>query len=296
MKRVLFPLLLLMFAGTALADEYTDMVNANRAEKDQWVRDSEVGPFTAIGQTVLRAGKTIRVVLAADTILLDRPSADIGMPQLELLWKHDAGILYARAPMGGKFTLNRDRIGPVPTTLPSGEVIVAEKFRVASYYNEAGGRVMAFDPELPKRTEFAGLHYYGPDKGWVVEATLEWIENGDTLVMPTSLGLAKRYVRKARLHFQAPSGEAGELTLFTPAAGGEYGFLPFTDLTSGSETYGGGRYLDIEIPEAGAVSLQLDFNNAYNPYCAYTNYYNCPIPPSENALPFAVTAGEKRYK
>lgn len=71
-------------------------------------------------------------------------------------------------------------------------------------------------------------------------------------------------------------------------------FVPFSDQTSGSETYGSGRYLDIE--EQGGDSYELDFNLAYNPYCAYNEEYTCPIPPKENRLPVRIAAGEKNYK
>ena len=66
-------------------------------------------------------------------------------------------------------------------------------------------------------------------------------------------------------------------------------FLPFTDKTNGFESYGGGRYIDLRIPATD--SLLLDFNQSYNPYCAYTTGYNCPIPPKENALPIKIEVG-----
>jgi hypothetical protein len=75
-----------------------------------------------------------------------------------------------------------------------------------------------------------------------------------------------------------------------------YLFLPFTDSTSGNETYSGGRYLDLSTNDIRNGKLVLDFNKAYNPYCAYVSgVYNCPIPPKENALPVAIRAGEKTF-
>jgi len=71
-------------------------------------------------------------------------------------------------------------------------------------------------------------------------------------------------------------------------------FIPFSDETSGSETYKAGRYLDLE--EQGGDDYELDFNLAYNPYCAYNDQYTCPIPPRENKLPIRILAGEKNYK
>jgi len=74
-------------------------------------------------------------------------------------------------------------------------------------------------------------------------------------------------------------------------------FLPFTDLTSGEETYGAGRYIDLVIGDIVDNKLVIDFNKAYNPYCAYVSgKYNCPIPPKENDLPVAILAGEKIFE
>lgn len=76
----------------------------------------------------------------------------------------------------------------------------------------------------------------------------------------------------------------------------DYLFVPFGDATSGFESYGGGRYLEFYITDIKNHHVTLDFNKAYNPYCAYTTGYNCPIPPKENLLPVAITAGEKNYE
>jgi hypothetical protein len=74
-----------------------------------------------------------------------------------------------------------------------------------------------------------------------------------------------------------------------------YLFIPFTDVTNGTDTYEGGRYIDISTSDIRDNKLTLDFNKAYNPYCCYTNGYNCPIPPKENELTIAVNAGEMKY-
>ncbi|MFV9484298.1 DUF1684 domain-containing protein, partial [Christiangramia sp. ASW11-125] len=73
----------------------------------------------------------------------------------------------------------------------------------------------------------------------------------------------------------------------------DYLFLPFTDETNGISTYDGGRYLDFSIPEEKRVTI--DFNRAYNPYCAYSGRYSCPIPPKENHLETAIPAGVKKF-
>ncbi len=72
-------------------------------------------------------------------------------------------------------------------------------------------------------------------------------------------------------------------------------FLPFTDLTNGDQTYGGGRYIDLSRADVEKKEVWIDFNHAYNPWCAYSDGYNCPVPPRENALPVAILAGEMMY-
>jgi uncharacterized protein (DUF1684 family) len=73
----------------------------------------------------------------------------------------------------------------------------------------------------------------------------------------------------------------------------DYLFLPFTDATNGDESYGGGRYIDLRIPEKDTIII--DFNKSYNPYCAYNHKYSCPIPPVENSLQVAIKAGVKKF-
>jgi hypothetical protein len=75
----------------------------------------------------------------------------------------------------------------------------------------------------------------------------------------------------------------------------DYLFIGFTDMTSAAETYGAGRYIDCVTGDIRGNTMLLDFNKAYNPYCAYAAGYNCPIPPRENDLPVAILAGEKNY-
>ena len=108
------------------------------------------------------------------------------------------------------------------------------------------------------------------------------------------------YVKYADLYFTL-KGEKQKLAVYqsqslkTDPEYYDYLFLPFTDLTNGDSTYGGGRYIDLRIPEDGVKKITLDFNQAYNPYCAYSGGYSCPVPPAENNLDAAITAGVKTY-
>jgi len=149
---------------------------------------------------------------------------------------------------------------------------------------------------LPKkaRKEFKGHRFYEVDLNFVVTAKFVRLNNSDTVVMKTSADTEKQYIRYAQLHFNLLNRHC-HLTVFQSLKLREiegykdYLFIPFKDLTSGNETYGGGRYMDVLIPEGNEIVL--NFNTAYNPYCAYTDGYFCPIPPAENNLNIAVKAG-----
>ncbi len=155
------------------------------------------------------------------------------------------------------------------------------------------------DPDSPissgNRSHFKGLNYYPPDPSYKFHARLERFEKPDQVKMVTSKGSQRAYLKYGALVFEL---QGKELKLFvyksTEDPFSRSLFVPFSDATSGNETYKSGRYLDLE--EQGGNEYDLDFNMAYNPYCAYTEDYICPIPPAENRLPVNITAGEKNYK
>lgn len=151
---------------------------------------------------------------------------------------------------------------------------------------------------LPKkeRKAFAGHQHYDFSLKYVVYAKLVPTNQTDTVVMQTSSDTEKYYIRYGVLHFSIGKVHC-HLTAFQSLSLREldeyknYLFVPFKDSTSGNLTYGGGRYLDINIPDDHAMIL--NFNTAYNPYCAYTEGYYCPLPPEENKLGVAIHAGAK---
>lgn len=148
---------------------------------------------------------------------------------------------------------------------------------------------------------FAGLNYYPVDKSFRVTATLTRTPSEKWFQMPTSTGRSKKFIKFGILEFKI-NGKSFTLSVYRidPAISAKFPeyadllFIPFKDLTSKTETYGGGRYIDIRAPKGN--SAIVDFNLAYNPNCAYGGEkWNCPIPPSENLLNVAITAGEKRF-
>ncbi len=148
--------------------------------------------------------------------------------------------------------------------------------------------------------DLKNLRFYKPNPEYSVKADVEILKDQPVFKMLTFDGSAKQYVRYALLKFNL-KGEARTLTLYRSIALMEneqykdYLFLPFTDLTNSKKTYGGGRYIDLKIKDISSGSFTLDFNIAYNPYCAYSTGYSCPIPPQENDLNVAINAGEKNF-
>lgn len=151
-------------------------------------------------------------------------------------------------------------------------------------------------PESPlspsQHREFKGLRYYDEDPALVFELDAEPFPIQDVVAMQTSTGGEAEYVRWARVTFEVDGQEAG-LTLYQERGSGHI-FLPFQDANAGGETYGAGRYL--EVLPLGENRVLLDFNYAYNPYCAYNDGWSCPIPPAENRLKVAIRAGEQTFE
>lgn len=142
---------------------------------------------------------------------------------------------------------------------------------------------------------FEGLAYFEIDTAYRIVASFTK-SKGKKFKMPTSTDRLPIYRRYGYVDFII-HGKSTRLTVYQNMGlikqkeFKNYLFVPFRDSTSGNETYGGGRYLDLQIP--GGKTLILDFNKAYNPYCVYSHRYSCPIPPEENTLNFPIRSGEK---
>ena len=154
------------------------------------------------------------------------------------------------------------------------------------------------DPRSPlpesERAAFTGLPYYPVDEGLAFEDRVLEPYTGDepsNFQIPTSDGKLRPAHRAGVLRFEL-DGAPRQLTAYTFDGGdGQSLFVPFLDGTSGSETYGAGRYLDLE-PEADGT-YALDFNLAYHPSCVYDAKFSCPLTPAENRLPVRIEAGER---
>jgi uncharacterized protein (DUF1684 family) len=155
-------------------------------------------------------------------------------------------------------------------------------------------RRLSESPLTPsQRRGFTGLAYFPENPNLIVEAKMEIADDeGEEVMLETSTGDTTTYRRAGIVRF-AVDGQPTRVTLFAADERDEL-FLPFRDATAGTETYGAGRYLEVSLPgDDGRVVV--DFNYAYNPYCAYNGDWSCPLPPVENWLSVPIRAGEKAF-
>jgi len=135
------------------------------------------------------------------------------------------------------------------------------------------------------------LRYFAPDQSYIVPAQLKLADQRPVVSMPTSTGTQRRYQRVGVLEFTLQNQNMSLGAFVEDGQPIVDLFVPFVDTTSGSETYPAGRYLDLHPTGTGLYTI--DFNKAYNPYCAYNESYECPYPPPSNRLKIAIRAGEK---
>lgn len=143
-----------------------------------------------------------------------------------------------------------------------------------------------------QRASFTGLRYYPERTDLAFRVTPEVFGDPEVVEMQTSTGHLALYTRWACVRF-AVDGHPVALTVYRDTMTGEL-FLPFQDANAGGDTYGAGRYLDVHFLDDGR--LLLDFNYAYNPYCAYNDGWSCPLPPPENHMDVAIEAGEMTWE
>ena len=154
--------------------------------------------------------------------------------------------------------------------------------------------------EVVQKKDHKYFHFFPINKAYKVSCYFEKITDTLGFTMTTSANTLKHYYKYGRLDFII-NGE--ECLLFVYQSKDlmqtekykDYLFIPFTDATTGDESYGSGRYLEFFKNDIQNNTLELDFNKAYNPYCAYAAGYKCPVPPKENSLSIAINAGEMNF-
>ncbi|HEX8268864.1 MAG TPA: DUF1684 domain-containing protein [Flavobacterium sp.] len=191
-------------------------------------------------------------------------------------------------------------------------LIMLSIFRVSAQQKFDPASVAAFQNELNSQyadtkksplmasdlKTFKHLDFFPADSAFFVTAKLVKAKKQKPFKMKTSTDRLPMYVKYGTLYFEL-QGKKCELNLYQNAelikkpGFDDYLFLPFSDLTNGKESYIGGRYIDVRSPKGDTIVI--DFNKAYNPYCAYNHAYSCPIVPLENDLPVEVRAGVKAF-
>jgi hypothetical protein len=174
------------------------------------------------------------------------------------------------------------------------------RFGSASFYviDRDGRKALRVkDPEAPTRAHFAGIDYFPIDPSWRIEADWVPFAPGHKLEIGSVIGTIEAVDVPGKAVFQR-GGQTFELMPYQEEPGGEL-FFVIADRTSGKETYGAARFFYAALPKGGLSQpgkVELDFNKAYNPPCAFTPFATCPLAPPENRLDVAVTAGEKKYR
>lgn len=162
------------------------------------------------------------------------------------------------------------------------------------YVIERGERIgiRLKDTENPARLNFKGIDRFPVDKKWCVQAKFEIFDSLKTISIPSRAGTMSEETIPGVLHFEI-KGKQLSLEPFGDFDSKRF-FIVFADVTSGHETYGGGRFLYIDAPDSNGTTI-VEFNKAYNPPCVFTEFATCPLPPSQNRLPIKIEAGEKAY-
>jgi uncharacterized protein (DUF1684 family) len=260
----------------------------DRARKDEEFGTSPTSPMA--GVQYLKSDPADRVALirdgeSFDLVHREMPDAVVQLARAEEAW------VWTRAEAGvgcraGQETLALGAAIEKPATFGVG------RFHLRLYPDRERVTFIVFDAERPEQLAFERLRYFDPDPAYAVQAELERLDQPEPVRLATSRDLQKTLYRFARIQFRI-GGRDLELTAFKYTLSGEDSstlFVPFRDRTTGEETYGAGRFLELEEPDDDR--FVLDFNRAFNPLCSYSPAYNCAIPPRENHLPVAIRAGE----
>lgn len=267
---------------------YQQEIEALRKEREAGLREED-GWFTLVGLFWLEEGSNRFGSDPGNRVILPEGKAPAVAGTLirqgdQVRVEVDKG---ATVTSGGKpvteMALRKDQEGE-PTVLELGSL----RFFVIQRSDKIGVRIK--DSKSAALAAFKGLDYFPIDPLWRVKARFEPAAPGKTIAVPNVLGQILDLPSPGTVVFE----RGGETYRIDALGSPEDGFsLIFADATSGKETYGGGRFLETGPAQDGAV--EIDFNRAYNPPCAFSAFATCPLPPAQNHLTLAVEAGEKRY-
>lgn len=264
-------------------------VMAWRAERKAALEKPE-GWLTLVGLFWLKPGDaTLGSDPGANHVFPTKAPAKIGSVRF------DNGTVTLTAEPGAGVTVEGEPVQTIElATDADGPPTVVEVGSLRFFAIDRGGKVglRLRDLESPALAAFRGLDYFPVDARWRVEARIEKGAAGKTVKVPNVLGQVSEMASPGTLVFE----HAGKTLRLDPVIedGDEQLFVIFGDTTNGESTYGGGRFLYADPPDADGRVI-LDFNRAYNPPCVFTPFATCPLPPASNKLAVAVEAGEKSF-
>ena len=279
-------ILALVLALAPAADPYLQSIAEWRRAREARLT-SETGWLTVAGLEWLKEGRNT---------LGSSPSSDVALPApvpaaagTIIVEGRSVEFVAAKgvAPTLDGKPVQRLALEPDETALEIGSVT----FSVIERAGRLGVRIR--DRNAPARRNFSGLNWYPADPRWRVRAKLVPPAAPRRVTIATIVGDQIDMESAGELVFTLDGRELRIEALFESDERREL-FLMFKDRTNGDATYGAGRYMYVPVPGDGRVDL--DFNKAYNPPCAYTDFATCPLPPSQNWLPVPIEAGEKNYK
>lgn len=263
-----------------------DLEDASRFQRD-YEAELEASPtsfLTAVAAHYLGPGESLSLGLREGAWVEVEAGAE------------DAAVVIDVLPAGDRLEVRAG--GQLQIFEAPGELEIdsaAPRWRLALSPQAEDWRVLVHDAEARARRDFAGLEWFPLHADFIVDADYEPLATRTPTLLQTSRGLAKTLYAAARLRFEL-AGERHTLTAYAYAAEaspGEPLLVPFADASNGERSYAAGRYLELEAPGAEVPVLRLDFNRATNPLCAYSEHYNCPLPPKDNRLSVAIPAGAR---
>jgi len=271
----------------AARDSLTKAIEQDRQDTQKWLKESPTSYLAAVRRIDFEShpALTLGSALGNDVRVRD---TSLAAHHLRVSVTGDSFHVQAMDP-AAFFLAGKDSLRSA--TLPASSITVG-RF-VLRLSHQRFPALILFDPASPRFREFKGLSYYPVNLSYRYAVRLTPNPKPDTTIILSTRGNQRRAFRAGWFDFVV-DGRKNRLEvtrLLEPGVGEKDYSVFFRDLTSGKETYGMGRYVDVEAMPDG--DFLLDFNRAYNPACAISEYYNCPIPPRENTLTVAIRAGEK---
>jgi len=268
------------------AEAVTKEIQKDRADTESWLRSAPTSYLATIDRRAFGEKKALTVGRAADNDLRINDPA-IALHHLRVTVAGDRFRVEA-VDRNATFTIEKQEKRDA-TVDPAYLQVGRFTLRLSHQRFPA---IIVFDPQSPRFKEYKGLKYFPIDLSYRYEAALTPNPKPETIIIMSTLGHQRRALRVGWFDFMV--GETAQrleaTRLLEPGVGENDLAVFFRDATSGKETYALGRYVDAtKLPNGLYV---LDFNNAYNPACAFSIHYSCPIPPKANTLPVSIRAGE----